>query len=479
MNDLDLLFEAWLTRDLEETEAQRLLALLTDPAARHRWRCLTDLEGGLAEHFAAQRAEPAEASPNTTRRLRPVRRSRRQARRSTSAAFALVAAALFLLLGGLWLMRADQPADTSAPVVHTRATSTPSQLPLLNGQRLPAGTEVHGPAELRWDDGSLISVMDAAHGLIARDAPGLDLEHGDFTVATASSAAAAGFRLRSAQTDIHVLGTRFSVQVDAASTSVAVSSGAVELHPVAGNVRRIGPGESHVVGRTQPPEQGLVAWWPLDDGEGLIARDASGEGHHGTVVGATWRHVDGRPALHLPGGDARVDITPLGRLATLHEDDYSIVAHYRAAQVPPDQSDRRDRRSIIVGRSGWTLGLSLEPNGTFQMQHFLDGVPLPQEQSAKASTPAVAGRWHQLIGVVNRGRGITQLWIDGTLAAERRWPTAGMPPYPYAPTDLWRFGISKPGASIRWAAHGELREVRLYRRALNAHDVMRLAPALP
>jgi len=36
------------------------------------------------------------------------------------------------------------------------------------------------------------------------------------------------------------------------------------------------------------PHPGLVGWWRFDEGSGTVASDSSGNGHNGTVVGATW-----------------------------------------------------------------------------------------------------------------------------------------------------------------------------------------------
>ena len=38
-------------------------------------------------------------------------------------------------------------------------------------------------------------------------------------------------------------------------------------------------------------EQGLVGYWPLDEGLGTTAYDASGGGNNGTITGATWQNV--------------------------------------------------------------------------------------------------------------------------------------------------------------------------------------------
>jgi len=53
------------------------------------------------------------------------------------------------------------------------------------------------------------------------------------------------------------------------------------------------------------PEAGLVAWWPLDEGNGTLTVDASGNGHNGLLVnGPEWTKG---PALDFDGADDYVD----------------------------------------------------------------------------------------------------------------------------------------------------------------------------
>ncbi len=36
------------------------------------------------------------------------------------------------------------------------------------------------------------------------------------------------------------------------------------------------------------PTDGLVGYWPMDEGSGTITHDTSGNGNNGTINGATW-----------------------------------------------------------------------------------------------------------------------------------------------------------------------------------------------
>lgn len=55
----------------------------------------------------------------------------------------------------------------------------------------------------------------------------------------------------------------------------------------------------------------LVAYWPFDDGSGLVLHDASGNGHDGIIDNATWSFdgiVQGKRCLTFDGGISKVTI---------------------------------------------------------------------------------------------------------------------------------------------------------------------------
>lgn len=452
MSDLDRLFQAWLSGPLSEEDGRRLQELLADPAQRRRWRALADLEGALAERGAAVAREPAHASPHTTRRLR---RQRPAPRRWWPLA---LAAGLLLAVGAGWLLR---PQGEAA-------------LPTLEGRPLARGLAVEGPATLQWTDGSEAILAAASRARVAMQGKGLDLEAGSLAVQVASQPRGRRFTVRTSQALTEVVGTRFRLRCEAGLTALQVEEGAVLFTPVGEMVRTVGAGGSAEAGQAERPVRGLVAWWPLDEGGGGVARDASGQGHEGRISGAAWTPE----GLLFRGGDDHVAIAPAGRLASLHEGDYSIAAWFRPAGLPPrgDQADpavSRDGLAVIAGRTGWTLGLHLGPDGRFFMQHFLaDRSPCTRH----APTPAQVGRWHHLVGVVDRRLGRTQLAVDGVVEGYTAWKASGTAAFAYDASHLWRIGISSPGlGACRWPARGLIREVRLYDRALETEEIARLA----
>ncbi len=117
------------------------------------------------------------------------------------------------------------------------------------------------------------------------------------------------------------------------STSSAYSTGArgfvgmmsdVRLWEVARSQAEIA---SAIDSRLTGDENGLLLYWPLDEGDGTSVNDLSGRGNNGTITGAEWVEVDALPFTHqiveMPPSP-RVSISPGGSgelgPVLLHED---------------------------------------------------------------------------------------------------------------------------------------------------------------
>lgn len=450
MSDIDRLFAAWLAGPLDQTDAWRLRHMLNDPAARRRWRELADLEGALVERGVTTAAAPERTSPISARRFQitPVHRC-------PHWWIAVAASVLFALGAGWWSAQVDP------------------DLPRRDGRLLSRGELVTGPAVLRWMDGTEAWLLSGGSGRVPAAGKGLDIDVGEVAVQATHQIGDNRFSVRSIHALARVVGTRFSLRCDARSTSLLVEEGEVDFAPAGGAERRVLRGEGALAGKGESPGAGLVGWWPLDEASGTVAHDRSGQGHDGRIVGPRWM-ADG---LHFGGDDQRVDIQPDGALATVQATDYSIAAWFRPDALPPpgeikDPARSRDMFSVIAGRTGWTLGLHLDESGRFFMEHFLAD---HSAQLARSSTIATLHRWHHLVGVVDQVRGETRVAVDGVVVGREAW-TPGSATCTYRRTHLWRIGIGDPGnPTCRWPARGIIRDVRIYDRALDGHDILRLA----
>jgi hypothetical protein len=59
-----------------------------------------------------------------------------------------------------------------------------------------------------------------------------------------------------------------------------------------------------IPGFTMPRQlirDGLVGWWPLDEGTGTTANDRSGKGNHGTIYNGSWLSTHSGPGLSFNG----------------------------------------------------------------------------------------------------------------------------------------------------------------------------------
>ncbi len=74
--------------------------------------------------------------------------------------------------------------------------------------------------------------------------------------------------------------------------------------------------------------QGLIAYWNFDEGNGTTAHDYSGNGYDGTIHGATWTTGYSSFALNFNGADSYVNLDPHSvNLGLNKTDDYIISAY--------------------------------------------------------------------------------------------------------------------------------------------------------
>lgn len=72
------------------------------------------------------------------------------------------------------------------------------------------------------------------------------------------------------------------------------------------------------------PDEGLVGCWLLDETEGPTAKDSSGSGNDGHLVGVAWKEIDGRRASYFDGTGSHIVIRHNDSLAI--EWDITIAA---------------------------------------------------------------------------------------------------------------------------------------------------------
>src|SRR6266545_5835103 len=152
---------------------------------------------------------------------------------------------------------------------------------------------------------------------------------------------------------------------------------------------------------------GLVAAYAFDEGSGSVAGDASGNGHPGTLAGASWTSGHDGGALSFNGTSAYVD---LGALGTFYQTAFTLEAWVKK------QTANLNDRGVLGTWSGnanggpmlWIDHLATRYHLTLNngMANYLDSGQNP-----------VAGQWQHLAATYD---GTTaRFYIDGTEVANR------------------------------------------------------------
>lgn len=218
----------------------------------------------------------------------------------------------------------------------------------------------------------------------------------------------------------------------------------------------------------------LVAHWPLDGPgkeEGWV-EDRSGREHRARIIGPVlWTEGKIGRALLLDGRGSYLQPAESPDLETVHRSSFSLSAWFRPEDIPPGRGPEARASYGILLRTGWHIGLLFNNEGRFLMTDWLRGASEPLWNSAGTwGTTYAPGHWYHLVGVVDRGLGRVQLYVNGVLKHTQAFdPSREVYEVPYA---AWRIGIGNPDfADWSWPARGAIDDVRIYNRALSPTDV--------
>ena len=167
---------------------------------------------------------------------------------------------------------------------------------------------------------------------------------------------------------------------------------------------------------------GLVAAYSFDEGSGGLVNDASGNGHLGTISGATWTTGHFGGALSFNGTNASVD---LGGLGTFYQSGFTLEAWVQKQTASKnDVAVLGSWTSSGAGPMLWVdhvatrYQLTLGNNG---LSGYLDSGHNP-----------IAGQWQHLAATFD---GTTaRFYIDGVLVASRAVSL------PVGSSNTWRIG---------------------------------------
>lgn len=495
--EFDLLVDRHLDGGLDLAGQDRLEILLrSDASLRTRFWDLARIHGQIAWVAQERHADlPANEAMATDRALRdsardtpaqPANQQRSPIRRSpirTKPGFwrrlipAAVAAGIVVATGFAWM------SSTAPTLVPATADAVIADL-----------------ADVRWQDGTGPAVGDAVGKRPLRLASGLAqvrfasgatvIVHGPATFTASSERGgrldqgrvvarvperAKGFTIESGIARVVDLGTEFGFSAHNGSTQdVQVFDGLVQVFatnsPVdlpqalhRGEAVRVDaqgaivttPFDDQAFVRAMPAEmaspallKGLVAWWKLDEREGTVVRDASGNGHDGVVHRSTLAqaHVPG-----MVGGAMR--FPDHSYIEVPDHQRFHLVEMTLHAWVRPAADQRIDAQ--IISKQG-SYGLAMPRNEAMKFYFWhMDRV---------IDRPFPVDRWVNLCATFDGA--IRRFYVDGVRIASITSPT------PPATKDPIRIGaLEGLTRDVDRYFQGAIDEVRVYSRALSDDEV--------
>lgn len=154
----------------------------------------------------------------------------------------------------------------------------------------------------------------------------------------------------------------------------------------------------------QAQATGLVAYWNFEEGTGTLANDVSGNGHHGTVYGATWADGISGYGLQFDGSNDYVDVSNSAdfRFGT---QDFSCLFWFKVQTVP------YDAHQIICKRLDG--GGTLDAYVNYNRRVYADFGEAGRWTTLNSSTEISLDTWYYVAIVRNAGTGY--LYMNGYL----------------------------------------------------------------
>jgi outer membrane protein assembly factor BamB len=206
------------------------------------------------------------------------------------------------------------------------------------------------------------------------------------------------------------------------------------------------------------PEPDLVGRWRFDEGVGQLARDCSGRGHDAVVTG-NWNTDDSGPCL-AADGVPRAAVIPDAEHLQFGNDDFTL-----ALWVKVEGYDVRLLGKEAFPENWWVINLLADGRAELVL-----GTGRGPNGSARATTTAVlvTDAWNHLVAVVDRQGKEVSWYVNGVLDSRHAIPETMNEGLHAAGRDI---GIPSAHKPFR----GSVRDLRIYRRTLDADRVAELA----
>jgi hypothetical protein len=214
---------------------------------------------------------------------------------------------------------------------------------------------------------------------------------------------------------------------------------------------------------------GLVAYWPLDEGSGTLANDDSGNGRNGFIAGPGWFPGQFGEALHFSGASymsaGGIPFAPRS---------YSVSA-WTLIQPNELTPPIENMISTEAQGGGWALYAGLNQTGVVWNYVFRFASPTAPQGYWNVVSPVMTGSWVHLAVVVDGDASTLTLYVNGAVASRVTTTSAILPGSPTL--YLARSAELNPPFSLT----GALDDIAIYSRALADAEVAQLGqgPALP
>ena len=220
----------------------------------------------------------------------------------------------------------------------------------------------------------------------------------------------------------------------------------------------------------------LLGHWKLDETDGTVASDASGNGRDGGVVGdVIWQPADGQlgGAFRCNGESGEMDYILLPsdpEMDAVQASSHTLSAWVRAESVPTGtQETANDFGYGILMKSAPNTGLWYDVDEMFHADYHFSGAF--RRLNSDAFAP---GTFHHVLAVLDMSRNQYTLLIDGIIDHFEFFDDADVP-LDYG-TGQWHICVANPsGTEYAWPANISVDDVRIYNVALSEHEIHSLS----
>jgi len=220
----------------------------------------------------------------------------------------------------------------------------------------------------------------------------------------------------------------------------------------AGTTKRLAP-----AGAVDVVREGLLSYWPFEEGQGEVAACAAG-GKAAKLHGPAWTDGVKGGALAFDGKDDYAR-TEFNEKLLLGRGDFTLEAWVSTGGL---NSMRLVGNRMYGSSNGYDLSISEGKPTAMAMERGR------AHQYVQARTYVADTDWHQIVGV-RKGDSIS-IYVDGALDRSVARPACDISPPDRSPEPTW-FGMARMDPEPMNAFQGAIDEVRFYDRALSADQV--------